>query len=508
VKRLIKHNQVALGIDISDSRISMAMLRHTGSGVKVLRAGSTPLPEGVIKDGSIEQPEVLAKVIKELKSRNRIRAKRAAVSLSTGSMVVHILDAPKGAPSNIGQYIQKELKSYITLSGRKIAFDFCGIKSGQRLSNRLLVAAGGSDEIAELTRTCGRAHLDVQAIEPPIFGYIRALFAERIKGKFDNDVLIAVLHGGFLSLCVFKKQIMDFIRIEEIKGENTEPGGLCRWLADHINAVIQFYDIDVTDSSGKWEVTIVADEVKLPDDAEASLSDNINCAGLEVMTDQNACRDANIKYNNCKGEPSTLAIGLAVKLLGTHQTVLEVNLVPPESAEVKAAKKQLALTTGVITVVLPLLAIAVGMGINRLADKTKTSILDKRQSELEGDISSVSKELTSLNQQIELLSKRPAEISEILDSRPALGWAKILNDIRIQTPQSVRITELYSVGDTGIILKGSALSYEAARTFEKTLNDLEYVNLASLTEASREDNQNGLVIYKINCSLDREKIKI
>ena len=508
MERLIKHNQVALGIDISDNRISIAMLRRTGSGVKVLRAGSTSLPEGVIKDGSIEQPEVLAKVIKELKSRNRIRAKKAAVSLSTGSMIVHILDAPKGAPSNIGQYIQKELKSYITLSGKKIAFDFCGIKSGQRLSNRLLVAAGDSDEIAVLTRTCGRAYLDVQAIEPPIFGYIRALFAERIKGKFENDVVIAVLHGGFLSLCVFRKQIMDFIRIEEIKRENTESDGLCRWLADHINAVIQFYDIDVTDGAGKWEVTIVADDVKLPDDAEVSLSNNINCSGLEVRTDQNACRDTNVNYDNCKGEPSTLAIGLAVKLLGIQQAGLEVNLVPPESAEVKATKKQLALTAGVITVVLPLLAIAVGMGINRLADKTRANILDRRQTELTGDISSVSKELASLNQQIELLSKRPAEMSEILDSRPALGWAKILNDIRVQTPQSVRITELYSVGDTGIILKGSALSYEAARLFEKTLNDLEYVNLASLTEASREDNQNGLVIYKINCSLDREKIKI
>ena len=58
------------------------------------------------------------------------------------------------------------------------------------------------------------------------------------------------------------------------------------------------------------------------------------------------------------------------------------------------------------------------------------------------------------------------------------------------------------------MLEGLALSYEAARLFEKTLNDLDYVNLASLAEASREDDGSALVMYKINCSLDREKIKI
>ena len=195
-------------------------------------------------------------------------------------------------------------------------------------------------------------------------------------------------------------------------------------------------------------------------------------------------------------------------LLDTRQTGLKINLVPPESAEVKAAKKQLVLTTAVIAVAIPLLTIAAGMGLNRLAKKTKTSISDREQTELSGDTYSAFRELTSLNQQIEVLLKRPAEISEILNSRPALGWAKILHDIRVQTPESVRITELYSVGDTGIVLEGMALSYESARLFEKMLNDLDYIKLASLAETSREDNVDSLVIYKINCSLNTEKIKI
>ena len=51
-------NQVALGIDISESRISLALLMGGKNGAKLLKAGSAPVPEGAIKDDSIEQPEV------------------------------------------------------------------------------------------------------------------------------------------------------------------------------------------------------------------------------------------------------------------------------------------------------------------------------------------------------------------------------------------------------------------------------------------------------------------
>ncbi|MHC4204514.1 MAG: pilus assembly protein PilM [Planctomycetota bacterium] len=500
-------NQMALGIDISHRQISMALLRRDKNGVQVLKAGNAPVPDGTIRDGCIEEPEVLAKAIKELKSHNNIRAKKAAISLSTESTIVHILDAPKGAPSNIGQFVQNEFKSYVALSGRKIAFDYCGIKSGQGVANRLLAVAADRDELAMLNMTCRRAHLDVEAIEPPILGYIRALFAERIEGRFESDVLIAVLYGCILTLCVFRKQTLDFLRIEANSGENTGPGELCRGLADELNTIIQYYDVEVADSSGKWEVTIVADGVQLPDDAEASLKSMIESDDLEVRTGQNACRDTIVDYNNCKGQPSTLAIGLAMGLLDVQRTGLKVNLVPPESAEVKAVKKQLALTIAAIAVAVPLLMLAVGAGFNRMADKTKNNIVQSVQAEMSQDMQTLFNEKQFLERQIELLSKRPGELNDILGSRPNLDWAKILDDIRNHTPEAVRITAMQSTGNAEIILEGMALSYEAIRLFVKTLNESDYINAASLTETTKTEESGGLVMYKIDCALVIEESK-
>ena len=105
------------------------------------------------------------------------------------------------------------------------------------------------------------------------------------------------------------------------------------------------------------------------------------------------------------------------------------------------------------------------------------------------------------------MSKRPAELGDILNSRPAVGWSQILSDVKTRTPTSVRITDLYSTGDTGIVLKGLALSYQAARLFEKSLNDSDYINQATLVDSSKDDSL-SLIVYQINCSLNTEKIKI
>jgi Tfp pilus assembly protein PilN len=499
--------KTALGVDISESFITLALLKQSSKGIELLKASSAPVPDGAIKDGSIEEPELLAEAIKELKSRNRIRERKAAISLSAGSTIAHILEAPKGAPSNIRKFVQNELKSYVALSGREIAFDFCGINSGQGSGNHLLAVAADSEELALLTRTCRRAHLDVEAVEPQMLGYIRALFAEKIKGRFDSDVLISILHGGTLTLCIFRKQALDFVRIEDISRDETEPEELCRWLAGEINAIIQFYDIEVEDSIGKWEITVVADGVQLPKDAETSLKAKVENADLEVRTSENTYRDIIIDQNNYEGQSSALAVGLAMGLLDASQVGLRINLVPPESAEVRAVKKQLVLTTAVIVLAIPLLMMAAGAGFARLADKIKKSTIDMEQTKLLEDTHTTFAELEFLNQQIDLISNRPEELTKILNSRPDLDWAKILGDVRVRTPEAVRITELSAGNKDNIILKGLALSYEAARLFEKMLNDSDYFDSASLYDTRKGGEADVFVLYEIDCLLKMEKSK-
>ena len=66
-------SKTALGIDISDGRINLALLKQNAKGIELLKAASGPVPDGAVKDGNVEEPVILSKAIKELKTRNKIR---------------------------------------------------------------------------------------------------------------------------------------------------------------------------------------------------------------------------------------------------------------------------------------------------------------------------------------------------------------------------------------------------------------------------------------------------
>lgn len=504
IGRFVPNRRTALGVDISDGRINMALLGQSAKGIELLKAASASVPDGAIKDGNIEDPAKLAKAVKELKTRNRIRSRRAAVSLLARPVVVQILDTPKGAPTSIGRFVRNELKSYVMLSGREFAFDFCGVSSGQGLGNHLLVAATEDQNVAKLAHTANLAGLNVEVIEPPLLSCTRALYAKKIAGKFDCDVLIAMLRDGVLTLCVFRKQTLDFIRIEDIGEEQAQPDELCRWLADQINEIIRFYDVEVADSSGKWEVTVVTDCMELPQGCEESLRTKITSASVQVRTSEEVCQDTAVAQNDGPEKASVVAIGLAVGLLNKNGNGLRINLVPPESAEVRAVKKQLRITAGIITAVM-LLMILASNGLSLMADKMNRGIAHRKQTELSQETYTLLREQELLDRQIKQLSDRPARLSRILGSRYTMDWAGILEDVRNRTPKTVRITNLYSKDSSRMYLEGLALSYEAIHLFVKMLNNSNYISSASLTETVKEDKADGLIMYTINCSLNLQK---
>lgn len=197
-------SKTALGIDISDGRINLALLKQNAKGIELLKAASGPVPDGAIKDGNIENPAKLARAIKELSTRNKIRTRQAAVSLFAWPVVLQIFDMPKGAPTNVGQFVRNELKSYVMLSGREFASDFCRTGSGEGFGSRILAVATDGQNVEMLAQTYNMAGLNVKIIEPPLLSYTRALYAKKIEGKFDCDVLIAILRRCSKVVCIQK----------------------------------------------------------------------------------------------------------------------------------------------------------------------------------------------------------------------------------------------------------------------------------------------------------------
>jgi Tfp pilus assembly protein PilN len=498
--------KTALGVDISDKQISLVLLKRGKNGVELLTSATAPVPDGAIKNGNIENAAVLAKAIKSLKNNSRIRTTRAVVSLFTEPVITQIMVIPKQIPSNIGQFVQDQVKHVAALPGHNIALDFCGVAgvgSEPNPASRLLVVAADDRKVNEIVKVCSQADLAVEAIEPPLLAYTRALYAKKIAGKFDCNVLVAILQGNSLTLCVFRKQTMDFVRTKSISKEKTQPEEISQWLVEQINAVIQFYDVDVPDSSEKWEITVVADCVQLPENAEGSLRAKVASANLQLLTNEDICQAAVVNQSrglaNCQrtDKPSPVALGLAMKLLNTDTRNLGVNLLPPEVIRLRAAQKGALITANIAAAVLLFMILAILVPDWKI--KNLNESIDHKKVNLLQDTRALFGKRASVNKQIDAVSNQIDQINAILDSHHDTDWPGLLNDIGKAIPKTACITNLSSGADSGMSLKGLAQSNEAVYWFVDRLNKSERINSASI--AGTERNSKGFINYEISCTL-------
>ena len=52
--------KTVLGIDITEERINMVLLKKHGDKFRLLKVAEGPIPEGVVRNGNVENPDALA----------------------------------------------------------------------------------------------------------------------------------------------------------------------------------------------------------------------------------------------------------------------------------------------------------------------------------------------------------------------------------------------------------------------------------------------------------------
>jgi len=497
---------VALGIDISEDKIKLALLKRSRRGVEFVRTVEGLVPEGAIKDGNIVDAAALTKAIKQLKRKIRARSAKTAVALFARPALLQIVEMPAGLPTNMRQFVANEIKQCVVLPCKRVAFDFCGINLGKKAHDkRIFVAAADGVGIAETGYYYSQGVLNIEVIEPAIIACTRALYTKKIAGKFESNVLIAMLHNGVMNLCVFKNQAIDFVRTKIID-EQTKGAELCRWLAEQINEVIQFYDVEVADSDGKWEITVVSDSIELPAEAKDILKTEIQCADLDIRTRRDGLRDTGIIGAEKSAGTSLVAAGLAMKLLDVKDHGLKINLFPPTASESKLLRTDFLLAANAMAITVLFLVLVNGV-LTFAVKKTQTAITEKSRNEQLKQTFSMIHKLDLINQQIKQYSERPADLNKLQSLQRKVDWSNLFNDIRTSTPKTVRIVNLYGNVKNKVIIEGLAISYESIHLFVNMLNRSQYIEEASLAGTEKKQETNGLIKYSINCVLSEKEEK-
>jgi len=501
--------KTALGIDISNGRISMALLKKGKHGVRLLKAASDSIPEGAVENGNIRNAGALAKAIKKLKMRNRIREHYSVLSLVAEPVLMQILDLPRTVPGNISQYVCDEVKHYVVLPRQTTAVDFCGITSSMRTgSHRLLVVATDSQKLEDMGQVLSQAGLrsTIRAIEPGVLAYIRACYSDKIAGQWGRNLLFVVVHEGTATLCMFRNQSLDFIRVKRPDGETchrctvaSSECGAC--LAEEINAIIQFYELEAAEEPVEWDITLITDRAadSVADETEM-LRAKLEGVKFEVLSSDDAFIETPPESKRHTVKPSAISVGLAMKFLDSPAYDLNVNLLPSEVVESKSSRKQALMiaASGVLVFVLMIVAMLLLTVRGRMQQK---ALEERKQSQLQHNIQSLKKVEKSLDEHLSIVSENLDNINEALATGSYVKWGLILQDISLATPKVARIKRLTTDDNMNIILAGEALSYQGVDLFVHKLNESEHISSASLLVAQKEDGSSYVVRYTINCSL-------
>jgi type IV pilus assembly protein PilM len=548
-----RNGKTAVGIDISQERINIAMLKTGKNGLELVKSASAPLPEGAVRDGNIEDASLLSKAIRELKIRSKIRADRAAVSLFARPVVIQILDIPKQMPTNIRQFVQSEVRNCVALPARDVVLDYCAINK-RSADKRVLVVAAEEARMLELARVCSRAGFTVETIEPPLLAHLRTVRSKKVSGKSGVNILVAILQGTVLTLCVLKNGFVDFIRTkeftssaqeesqdacpafgkawdaeveecqecaevypdeyEECKKLTLERGGdsddLSVWLADELSEVVRFYDIEFPENAGKWEITLFVGSASPPQvDAaqstagvEKCLKSKIQTGHLQVRTIEDACLDMSVGGLEAQNgeKPSPVAIGLAAQLLMGQPSDIKINLVPQQVIKAREAKQDVLIAVNVVAATLLLMLLAVSGLAFMIERVTRGSIVNK-QVIARQDTDLMLQRHRGLDSQLNVLSTRLKRLAQISQSYNDVNFVELFDDIRNATPGSVMITSISCQDGSRMLVEGLAMSNEAVNLFIGLLERSRIITSVTLLETRKQEGQKGLIIYQLGCTL-------
>ena len=185
-----------IGLDIGSQAIKVVELEPSGTGYRVLHAGSGTTPPGAVREGNVTEPHILSDAIKKVLSSAGVRRGRVVSAVGGQAVIVRELKMPRMEKADLQQAVRFEAGRYLPYSVRDVTMDFdiLGelVEDGQPKVEVLLVAARQEVVARHLDAVRG-AGLKPFVLDVESFATMRALEAHtRADGGSPAVVFVGV----------------------------------------------------------------------------------------------------------------------------------------------------------------------------------------------------------------------------------------------------------------------------------------------------------------------------
>lgn len=488
--------KTVLGIDLSEQHVSVALLESDERGLRIVAAATHEVPAGGQEAPARARAKVLFHTLRQLGRRARRRGIRAVLACTPHPMILQLVEVPEQVPSNLGEFVDQELKQCVALSGKEVRSDFCGtgVRSDRR--RRLLMVAADVAQIRAQVRTCRRAGLAVETVEPVLLACARTFLRGEGQARYRRDILIAVLGPEHLALCLFSKGMLDFVRIREIPGDANALEPLCQWLAQELRAVRQYEEMKNSEENRESVMKLVVhDSGHPPQEVERLLAAQM---GRERLTVVGTCHIPGVPAA-CEKPASMAAVGAALGLLETRPDEPGINLLPEEVTRARRFSRHLLVTANAAALVFLALLLLIQF-VARATAAAREKIEQTRVSNQLAVTPALVAQERLLEQEISRVQEQRQRL-QVVHPRQDVDWPGVLKAVRAVAPAGVCITDLSCSDSRSLALRGMALSGAAAREFVRGLEGGRVFESVVLVRLERQQDSAGLMQYQIDCLL-------
>lgn len=187
--------KLLLGLDIGSSSAKICLLRESNRRYEIEAVDREFFPDDAIVDGSILDRNGVAKCIRNLISRNKIRQKQCAIAISGYSVIVKRLRLSNMTDDELQDNIRWEVEQHIPYEFSEVVFDTVVLnRTPAQNSMDILLVASKRDVVNDYISVARDAGLDVKIVDVASFALQNMV--ETAYGESASNACIGVINIG------------------------------------------------------------------------------------------------------------------------------------------------------------------------------------------------------------------------------------------------------------------------------------------------------------------------
>ncbi len=212
-------NKVSVGLELDNNEVRAVEIMSGSPRAKLVNWGRIPIPEGIIKDGTIINSGRVSEVLKELWAVSGIKSKNVILGVMNQDVIVRFAPFPKVEDEKLKGLIQFQSQEYLPMPINTLILDYIVLdefKKNDATMVEVLLVAAKKTMIEGFVKTCEKAQLKLQDIDVSTLSLIRLLSEQ----DSNTSVAFADFYSEMAGILLLKNGVPRLSRIIPVSFKN------------------------------------------------------------------------------------------------------------------------------------------------------------------------------------------------------------------------------------------------------------------------------------------------